>query len=432
MRTLSLTVLLSFDLFLIALSYLLAHLLVHDHTFSPFNLYAFSAMTLLIIFLLHYEGIYKQHFDFWRETKQIIKACWIGFAIIVIANSITQLNINLSIAKLVIFSSVLSIVLPTSKRFLKKILFQKLNWRISVKVIGTRASIRRYRKEFYHNWYLGYRYAPQAASVLYIIAQDHSEAQITTMINHYMHQYKHIFIVPHLSMIDFSQSQTIDYTNLRECAFHLENKLLSKRAQLTKAIFEKILTVIAFPVIFILHLYLKHKIIRDSEGGVFFKQKRLGKHHKLFSCYKYRTMYTDGDEILQQYLSQNPQEITHYARYHKYTNDPRITPVGQFLRKTSLDELPQFFNVLRGDMSLIGPRPYMPIEESAMSVSDLKMISQVKPGITGLWQVSGRNELSFKERVDLDVWYVQNWSLWLDFVILLKTFKVVLSKVGAK
>jgi undecaprenyl-phosphate galactose phosphotransferase len=113
----------------------------------------------------------------------------------------------------------------------------------------------------------------------------------------------------------------------------------------------------------------------------------------------------------------------------KYENDPRITKIGSFLRKTSLDELPQIFNVLKGEMSLIGPRPYMPNEHSKMG-DNIDIILAVKPGITGLWQVSGRNEVEFASRVNLDVWYVRNWSVWSDIVILIKTVQVVLGRKG--
>jgi undecaprenyl-phosphate galactose phosphotransferase len=170
----------------------------------------------------------------------------------------------------------------------------------------------------------------------------------------------------------------------------------------------------------------------DSPGNVLFKQKRLGKNGKPFSCYKYRTMHTESESLLKNYLDTHPQEVEHYIKYHKYKNDPRITKLGKFLRKTSLDEFPQFYNILRGDMNLIGPRPYMLSEKAIIGEDNLDIILASKPGLTGLWQVNGRNELTFQERVELDIWYIQNWSLWIDFVIFIKTIKVVLLKIGAK
>ena len=142
-------------------------------------------------------------------------------------------------------------------------------------------------------------------------------------------------------------------------------------------------------------------------------------------------MYENGEVILKDYLKKHPEETLYYAKYHKYQNDPRITKIGVFLRKSSLDELPQIINVLKGEMSLVGPRPYM-LEEAEKLREELPIILLVKPGITGLWQVSGRNHLTFEKRKELDVWYIQNWSLWSDFIILLKTIKVVLNKKGAR
>ena len=187
-----------------------------------------------------------------------------------------------------------------------------------------------------------------------------------------------------------------------------------------------------FPFALLLHLFISLLIKMDSQGSVIFKQKRLGKDSKPFSCYKYRTMYTTNSNILNNYLKKNPEELEYYKIYHKYKNDPRVTKIGSFLRKTSLDEFPQFYNILKGDMNLIGPRPYMISEKNKIGKLNEDVILKIKPGITGLWQVSGRNNLTFAQRVDLDTWYINSWSLWMDFVIFMKTIKVVLSKVGAK
>jgi undecaprenyl-phosphate galactose phosphotransferase len=141
-------------------------------------------------------------------------------------------------------------------------------------------------------------------------------------------------------------------------------------------------------------------------------------------------MRENSDELLKNYLSHHPEEVAYYDTYHKYQNDPRITKIGAFIRKTSLDELPQIFNVLKGEMSLIGPRPYMPSEQIKIG-DNVDMILAVKPGITGLWQVSGRSDVDFSSRVDMDVWYVRNWSIWSDIIILIKTIQVVLLRKGS-
>ncbi|MBU0631456.1 sugar transferase, partial [bacterium] len=185
------------------------------------------------------------------------------------------------------------------------------------------------------------------------------------------------------------------------------------------------------PLFIVIHMLISIAIKLDSKGPIFFKQPRLGKDDNDFICYKYRTMHKDSDKLLEHYLKENPDEILYYEEFHKYKQDPRITKVGKVLRSTSLDELAQVINVLKREMSLVGPRPYM-VNESNELGDNKDFILKVKPGITGLWQVSGRNNLTFKERNDLEVWYIKNWSLWADFIILLKTTKVVLLKIGAK
>jgi len=142
-------------------------------------------------------------------------------------------------------------------------------------------------------------------------------------------------------------------------------------------------------------------------------------------------MYLNHDKLLKAYLATYPDTAVEWQTYKKLKGyDPRVTRIGTFLRKTSLDELPQIFNVLTGEMSLVGSRPYLPREENDMKYH-IDTILLTPPGITGLWQVSGRNKLTFDARLRLDAWYVLNWSLWLDIVILFKTFRVVLKKEGA-
>jgi lipopolysaccharide/colanic/teichoic acid biosynthesis glycosyltransferase len=152
----------------------------------------------------------------------------------------------------------------------------------------------------------------------------------------------------------------------------------------------------------------------------------MGLNGKQFRALKFRTMVTNGDEILERH----PELKEELARNHKLKNDPRITRVGAFLRKFSLDELPQLFNVLKREMSLVGPRMISPQEVSMYKQFDMNLLT-VLPGITGLWQVSGRSDISYEERVRLDMYYVRNWSLWLDFQLLFQTIPAVLKSRGA-
>ena len=169
----------------------------------------------------------------------------------------------------------------------------------------------------------------------------------------------------------------------------------------------------------------------DSPGPALLMQERMGKNKQRFKCIKFRTMYTNGDAILKQHLAKDRVAAEEWCKYKKLKQcDPRVTRVGSFLRKTSLDELPQIFNILNGEMSWFGPRPYLPDEEPDMAGYS-EVILLTTPGITGLWQVAGRNDLVFNDRLKLDAWYVLNWSLWLDVVIFFRTIKVVLKREGA-
>ncbi|MBM3315411.1 exopolysaccharide biosynthesis polyprenyl glycosylphosphotransferase [candidate division WOR-3 bacterium] len=167
-----------------------------------------------------------------------------------------------------------------------------------------------------------------------------------------------------------------------------------------------------------------------SRGPVLFVQERIGRHHRVFRCLKFRTMYVGADRELARLLERDQAARVEYETYARLARDPRVTPAGRLLRRFSLDELPQLWNVLRGDMALVGPRPYLPREESQVGGS-LETIVRVRPGMTGLWQVSGRSLLPFQERVLLDEYYIRNWSLWMDFSILLRTVWVVVAGRGA-
>ena len=165
-------------------------------------------------------------------------------------------------------------------------------------------------------------------------------------------------------------------------------------------------------------------------GNPVFTQQRVGRGGKLFPCYKFRSMVIGAEEVLADYLRSNPAAQEEWARTFKLTHDPRITPMGRFLRKSSLDELPQLFNVLRGEMSLVGPRPIVPAEVPRYR-SRIRDYNKMRPGLTGLWQVSGRNLVSYRRRVALDSVYARQHTISLDLAILARTIGVVLLGRGA-
>lgn len=176
-------------------------------------------------------------------------------------------------------------------------------------------------------------------------------------------------------------------------------------------------------------IYIANLISKDK-GPVFFIQERIGKNGKLFKMYKFRSMVVGADKKLEKYLRENEEARKEYKEYKKLKNDPRVTKVGDFIRRTSLDEMPQLLNLLTGEMSLVGPRPYLPREKSDMG-EYYNIIIKSKPGITGYWQTRGRSNTNFDDRLDLDIKYEKEKSLKKDFQILLGTMEIVLGKKGA-
>ena len=209
------------------------------------------------------------------------------------------------------------------------------------------------------------------------------------------------------------------------------NNLKSRGNQILKRAFDLIvgsaIAICILPVLAVLAILIR----LDSNGPAFYNAARIGKGGRTFKCYKFRSMYQNADRILLDFLGKHPEAEQEWKEFQKLRgDDPRVTKVGKFIRKYSLDELPQIFNVIKGEMSLVGPRPYLPRKKEEIG-NFLPVICMTTPGITGLWQVSGRNDISFNGRLQLDSWYVRNWSLWQDIVLLFKTIGVVCGKKGA-
>lgn len=176
-------------------------------------------------------------------------------------------------------------------------------------------------------------------------------------------------------------------------------------------------------------IWIANLIMKDN-GPIFYTQERIGKNGKIFKMYKYRSMVVGADEKLKEYLEKNEEARKEYAEYKKLKNDPRITKIGAFLRKTSLDEFPQFINILKGEMSLVGPRPYLPREKEEIN-GFFNYIMSCKPGLTGFWQVHGRSDVTFTDRLDMDMKYYYNHNLKMDIKILKDTVVNVIKKEGA-
>ena len=201
---------------------------------------------------------------------------------------------------------------------------------------------------------------------------------------------------------------------------------------LAKTVFDYTLTAVGTICISPLLAYVAYRIKKEDPGPIFFAHTRIGKDGKPFPCYKFRSMVVNSQEMLQKYLAENPAAREEWERDFKLKDDPRVTPIGKVLRRTSLDELPQIFNVLRGEMSLVGTRPPTVGEVEEYQMYHRRRLS-IKPGLTGNWQISGRNKITdFEDIYALDIDYIDNWSIALDIKIILKTFSAVLSRRGAE
>lgn len=211
----------------------------------------------------------------------------------------------------------------------------------------------------------------------------------------------------------------------------IRNNLAKKTNRRIKRIFDIVFSLLVMIIVVPVSLVVMLCILIESPGAApIFKHYRVGKGGKLFPCYKFRSMIPNAQEELQEYLKSNLEAQKEWNKYFKLKNDPRITKVGKFIRKTSIDELPQFINVLKGEMSWVGPRPIIQ-DEIHYYNKYIKDYCSVLPGITGMWQVSGRSDTGYTDRVSLDIWYVRNWSIWIDIALICKTIKAVFCGKGA-
>jgi lipopolysaccharide/colanic/teichoic acid biosynthesis glycosyltransferase len=240
--------------------------------------------------------------------------------------------------------------------------------------------------------------------------------------------FKTVLVVPELFGVEYLGDPTRNLGGV--LGIEIRRPILSRWPTLTKRTVDIAATVVGGLFILPLLALIAVAIAMDSPGPIFYRQKRLGLNGRAFEALKFRTMYGDGELRLQQVLDSDPGLRAEYEQFHKLTVDARVTRVGRFLRKYSLDELPQVYNVLIGDMSLVGPRPYLERELPEMDGQEC-IVLRVRPGITGLWQVSDRNATTFRSRVKMDVEYVRNWSPWLDLYLLIRTVEVVVAGTGS-
>jgi undecaprenyl-phosphate galactose phosphotransferase len=236
-------------------------------------------------------------------------------------------------------------------------------------------------------------------------------------------------IITPLRGLPINRARVTHFPSQDVLALRIHNNLARPWSQALKRLFDivvgSLLLLAAAPLMAVI-AWQVHK----SGGPVLFAHERVGRHGQLFKCLKFRTMVPDAASALARLLAESPEARAEWDRDCKLRNDPRVTPIGRWLRRTSLDELPQLINVIKGEMSLVGPRP---VERDYFGRHGKAQVyyTQVRPGLTGLWQISGRSDIDYERRVHLDAWYVRNWNLWDDVVILGKTLLIVLTRSGA-
>lgn len=263
-----------------------------------------------------------------------------------------------------------------------------------------------------------------------VIAMPGSEPEvlIDTIEEHISPYFSRILIIPHLFRWSSLWIRPKSFGDILGLEVIQQAAMPDRR--LPKRALDLFLSVLALIVLAPILIAIAIVIKLESRGPVIFGHLRIGQNGKTFRAWKFRTMVVNSDEVLERHLSSNPEAREEWNRDHKLRNDPRVTMAGKFLRKTSLDELPQLWNVLANEMSLVGPRPIVEAEIPKYGPS-YSLYTRVKGGVTGLWQVSGRNDVSYQERVKLDSFYVRNWSVWLDLCILYRTIGTVLFRSGA-
>lgn len=261
-----------------------------------------------------------------------------------------------------------------------------------------------------------------------IMMSQRSSKEIEYIIQHYCKGFRHVLLVPDLPGLCSLGITAREIGG--DIGFEVPQHLFHRSRGILKRALDTAASVMMLAMLSPLFLVVAILIKATSKGPVFYRHRRYGRNAHEFRALKFRTMVQNADRVLADYLKEHPSQLSEWECDQKLKNDPRVTCAGKWLRRFSIDELPQLWNVLVGDMSLVGPRPIVQ-DEIGRYGTGYDLYTRVLPGITGLWQVSGRNNTTYPERVALDEYYVRNWSIWLDTYILARTFRAVLSSEGA-
>ncbi len=414
------------------------------------------------LFFLFYEGLYSKRFSFWDEVHALWKVAFFSTVGIFAIVSLERLSDIVSRTSIILMGALSLAALPLLRIGAKRLLFRFGRFRRRVLILGAgrtgRLILTALKKEPNYGYkVIGFldddatkaglkidelkvrRGIDRAPSYLksgrvsdVIIAMPAAgKERVQYLINALQHKAERILYVPDLHGIAVLGTSLQHFFHEQAFALELKNNLARPINILIKRCFDLVVGFLLLPVVLLSILIIGILIKIDSPGPVIFSQDRVGRRCKPFRCLKFRTMYSDAEERLAAILGSDPDARSEWQKYYKLKDDPRVTRMGKFLRASSLDELPQLFHVLSGKMSLVGPRPVTQKEIDDYYKDATELCFSVTPGITGLWQVTGRSSTDYEYRIGLDSWYVRNWNVWLDIVILFKTAAVVLRKEGA-
>lgn len=422
--------------------------------------YIYIIIPSIYVGLLLYERLYTKRLPFWQSAELVFKVSLFTMAITTVLLYFS--GAAKEISRIFIISSwVFSYLYIVSERYLLKRLLVYIGlWQKPVVIIGAGKTAEMISQVYADEPGMGYKIVgliednfkerpllekyslignfdnieealrKSGVKDVIIAVPGLEREKMVELIYRIQPLIKNITIVPDLFGVPMANIEVEAFFNQKAIIFKIRNNMASRYNRFLKRAFDLLGGIIGGLVILPIILFIAVRIFFDSPGPIIFAHSRIGSKGKVFPCYKFRSMVPDAQEVLKKYLQENPTARKEWERDFKLKDDPRITKIGQFLRKTSLDELPQLLNVIKGEMSLIGPRPIVKeeVEKYGQYINDYYLI---RPGMTGFWQVSGRNDIKYDLRVQMDSWYVRNWSLWQDIVLLIKTVGVVLKRKGA-
>ena len=425
------------------------------------SFYLYVVTPLLFMGFIYTKGLYQRKMLFWQIAEKLFHACLYGILLSIVLLFAAQVSEQVSrlyvgLLACLVFPALLAVRWIIGKGFIRR-----LRLRTPLLIVGAGLSadavVREIRRDTGMEYHIiGFledgepktdllRDYPvlggfddlekvvkeTGVQSILIAAPGLPQEELAALIYRAQTAAEDVGIIPNLVAVPMSNVTVETFFDEKIMVLHVKNNLAKASNRLIKRIFDLCLTIPGIIILSPVFLWIAWKIRKDSEGPVIYKSPRIGKNGKTFICYKFRSMYMNSDTILQKYLASHPKEKAEWDKYLKLKHeDPRVTPAGAFLRRTSLDEIPQLFNVLKGEMSLVGPRPILPKEMERYGVS-IRNYNSVLPGITGLWQTSGRSDVDFEGRVRMDDWYIHNWSVWIDIVMLWRTVAVVLAHKGA-